>query len=430
MRSLLQGFGSASAPDNVYGTTDPQKQQQLQSPSSNHARTNNIIIVIVAVVAAMALTTLLVTFMYYCHIRRKGRGSAYQRPLKQKPAEYIQPVTKDTVKAASQVFTYKQLQHATNNFSPVNVVGHGGFGSVYRAVLADGRLAAIKQLDRAGKQGEHEFRVEVDMLSRLHSQYLLELHGYCADQDHRLLVYEYMPNGSLQEHLYSDGSSGNPPLLDWGTRLRIALDAARGLEYLHELVSPPIIHRDFKSSNILLDENFNAKVSDFGLAKLGSEKAGGYVSTRVLGTHGYVAPEYALTGHLTTKSDVYSYGVVLLELLTGRVPVDMKRPPGQGVLVSWALPRLTDREKLTEMLDPVLQGQFAIKELIQVAAIAAMCVQPEADYRPLMTDVVQSLVPLVKQRAASKVVSTPNFHHQIVTLKSSSIDSGSSGNGS
>ncbi|KAI5071326.1 hypothetical protein GOP47_0013577 [Adiantum capillus-veneris] len=229
----------------------------------------------------------------------------------------------------------------------------------------NGRQAAIKQLDRSSKQGDHEFRIEVDMLSRLHSPYLVGLLGYCADQDHRLLVYEYMPNGNLQEHLYSNETSGNPPILNWETRMRIALDSAKGLEYLHECVSPPVIHRDFKSSNILLDSNFNAKVFDFGLAKLGSDKVGGMVSARVLGTHGYVAPEYALTGHLTMKSDVYSYGAVLLELLTGRVPVDMKRPPGQGVLVSWALPQLTDRDKLVEMVDPVMEGQFAVKDLIQ-----------------------------------------------------------------
>ncbi|KAK2980315.1 hypothetical protein RJ640_023730 [Escallonia rubra] len=207
------------------------------------------------------------------------------------------------------------------------------------------------------------------------------------------------------------GFSASASKLDWETRLRIALEAAKGLEYLHEHVSPPVIHRDFKSSNILLDKSFHAKVSDFGLAKLGSDKAGGHVSTRVLGTQGYVAPEYALTGHLTTKSDVYSYGVVLLELLTGRVPVDMKRPPGEGVLVSWALPQLTDRDKVVEIMDPALEGQYSMKEVIQVAAIAAMCVQPEADYRPLMADVVQSLVPLVKHhRAISKVGSCSSFH--------------------
>ncbi|KAF6176041.1 hypothetical protein GIB67_000135, partial [Kingdonia uniflora] len=210
--------------------------------------------------------------------------------------------------------------------------------------------------------------------------------------------------------------------LKWETRLKIALEAAKGLEYLHERISPPVIHRDFKSSNILLDDNFHAKVSDFGLAKIGSDKAGGHVSTRVLGTQGYVAPEYALTGHLTTKSDVYSYGVVLLELLTGRVPVDTKRPPGEGVLVSWALPHLTDREKVVEILDPALDGQYSMKDVIQIAAIAAMCVQSEADYRPLMADVVQSLVPLVKHnRLTSKVGSCSSFHASTSTSSTTAI---------
>lgn len=283
------------------------------------------------------------------------------------------------------------------------MVGQGSFGAVYRGLLPDGRKVAVKLMDRPGKQGEEEFDMEVELLSRLRSSYLLGLIGHCSEGGHRLLVYEFMANGCLQEHLYpSGGSSGGISKLDWPTRLRIALEAAKGLEYLHERVNPPVIHRDFKSSNILLDKDFHARVSDFGLAKLGSDRAGGHVSTRVLGTQGYVAPEYALTGHLTTKSDVYSYGVVLLELLTGRVPVDMKRPPGEGVLVNWALPMLTDREKVVQILDPSLEGQYSMKDAVQVAAIAAMCVQPEADYRPLMADVVQSLVPLVKNRSTSK----------------------------
>ncbi|KAH7387183.1 hypothetical protein KP509_16G009800 [Ceratopteris richardii] len=329
------------------------------------------------------------------------------------------------------VFSCKQLLVATDNFNEANVIGRGGFGSVYRGVLADGRVVAVKQLDQGSKQGDLEFQCEVKMLSKLHSPYLLRLIGSCSEQDQRLLVYDYMANGSLQEHLYSKGTSGSPPFLDWETRMRVALDSAKALEYLHEHVNPPVIHRDFKSSNILLDESFNAKVSDFGLAKLGSDKVHGLVSTRVLGTHGYVAPEYAMTGHLTTKSDVYSYGVVLLELLTGRVPVDMNRPPGEGVLVSWALPRLTDRKKLVPMLDPVLEGQYAMKDLVQVAAIAAMCVQPEADYRPLMADVVQSLIPLVKssKNQGVKIVATTDLQHQVVTIHSSSIDSSSSGAG-
>ncbi|CDP15544.1 unnamed protein product [Coffea canephora] len=294
-----------------------------------------------------------------------------------------------------QVFTYKELEIATNKFSAANVIGNGGYGVVYRGILSDGTVAAIKMLHREGKQGERAFRLEVDLLSHLHSPYLVELLGYCADQHHRLLIFEYMPTGTLQQLLHSS----NPQFgrtLNWGIRLRIALDCARALEYLHEYTTPSVIHRDFKCSNILLNQNFRAKVSDFGLAKIGSDKMYGLISTRVLGTTGYLAPEYASTGKLTTKSDVYSYGVVLLELLTGRIPIDTKRPPGEHVLVSWALPRLTNREKVVEMVDPALQGQYSKKDLIQIAAIAAMCVQTEADYRPLMTDVVQSLIPLVK----------------------------------
>lgn len=306
-----------------------------------------------------------------------------------------------------QVFTYKELELATDGFIEGNVIGRGGFGVVFRGILSDGTVAAIKVLRREGRHGEREFRSEVDLLSRLNSMYLVGLLGYCADQHHRMLVFEFMPNGSLQQHLHPN-SGHRSPALNWSTRLRIALDCARGLEFLHEHSVPAVIHRDFKSSNILLDHNYRAKVSDFGMARTGSDRINGQVLTRVLGTTGYLAPEYASTGKLTTKSDVYSYGVVLLELLTGRRPIDLKRPPEEDILVSWALPRLTNREKLKEMVDPTLQGQYSQKDLIQVAAIAAVCVQSEAEYRPLMTDVVQSLIPLVKNQSSASAPTTPS----------------------
>ncbi|GAV61038.1 Pkinase domain-containing protein [Cephalotus follicularis] len=388
-----------------------------------YRRKERTALVAIVVLASVAVASLLVAFSYYCYIRNKlsKRNNALKKGEKHEE-NGLANVQVDTEKGI-QVFTFKQLHYATGGFSKSNVVGHGGFGSVYRGVLPDGRKVAIKLMDRGGMQGEEEFKMEVELLSRLHSPYLLALIGYCSDNHHKLLVYEFMANGGLQEHLYPNSGSNAPSLnLDWETRLRIALEAAKGLEYLHEHVSPPVIHRDFKSSNILLDKRFHAKVSDFGLAKLGSDKAGGHVSTRVLGTQGYVAPEYALTGHLTTKSDVYSYGVVLLELLTGRVPVDMKRPPGEGILVSWALPHLTDREKVVQIMDPALEGQYSMKEVIQVAAIAAMCVQPEADYRPLMADVVQSLLPLVKNhRSTSKAGSSSSLH---ATKSPTSLDLG------
>lgn len=301
----------------------------------------------------------------------------------------------------AQVFTFKELEMATDKFSEAKLIGNGAYGVVYRGVLSDGTVAAIKMLHREGRQGERAFRLEVDLLSRLHCPYTVQLLGYCADQNHRLLVFEYMPNGSLQKHLHPGKNKSKTRSLNWGIRLRIALDCGRALEYLHEHTTPSVIHRNFKCSSILLDQDFRAKLSGFGLAKIGSGKLNGLISTRVLGTTGYLAPEYASTGKLTTKSDVYSYGVILLELLTGRVPIDANRPPGEHVLVSWALPRLTNRDKVEEMVDPSLQGQYLNKDLIQVAAIAAMCVQTEADYRPLMTDVVQSLIPLVKNLSSA-----------------------------
>ncbi|KAK1322063.1 Serine/threonine-protein kinase PBS1 [Acorus calamus] len=376
-------------------------------------------LVVIIVLAAAAVVSLLVAFGYYCYIRNKVSKHLNKLKRNNEALEKARSAVEEeeevgptvVTERGVQVFGFKLLHSATGGFAKVNVVGNGSFGSVYRGVLPEGRKVAVKLMDRAGKQGDEEFKMEVELLTRLRCPHLLGLVGYCSDNGHRLLVYEYMANGGLQEHLYPDGGScGGVSKLDWETRMRIALEAAKGLEYLHEHVTPPVIHRDFKSSNILLDRNFHAKVSDFGLAKLGSDKAGGHVSTRVLGTQGYVAPEYALTGHLTTKSDVYSYGVVLLELLTGRVPVDMKRPSGEGVLVSWALPRLTDRDKVLQIMDPSLVGQYSMKDVVQVAAIAAMCVQPEADYRPLMADVVQSLIPLVKSKSTSKTGSASSFH--------------------
>ncbi|WOL02081.1 putative serine/threonine-protein kinase PBL7 [Canna indica] len=392
-----------------------------------YKREEGVALLVIVVLATLSLASLFVAFSYYCYISSKV--SKHLKSLKEGKSEENEkaapfgsgsssgaggdggkaPVV--VIERGLQVFNYKQLHLATGGFGKGNVVGHGSFGAVYRGVLPDGRKVAVKLMDRPGKQGEEEFKMEVELLTRLHSPYLLILVGHCSDGSHRLLVYEFMANGGLQEHLYpTRGSCGGISKLDWDTRMQIALEAAKGLEYLHEHVSPPVIHRDFKSSNILLDNNFHAKVSDFGLAKLGSDKAGGHVSTRVLGTQGYVAPEYALSGRLTTKSDVYSYGVVLLELLTGRLPVDMDRPPGEVVLVTWALPCLNDRDKVIQIMDPALEGQYSMKDAVQVAAIAAMCVQPEADYRPLMADVVQSLVPLVKNRLSkrSSSCSTPN----------------------
>lgn len=291
---------------------------------------------------------------------------------------------------AAHTFTFRELAAATNNFSPDCFLGEGGFGHVYRGRLqSSGQVVAVKQLDRNGLQGNREFLVEVLMLSLLHHPNLVSLIGYCADGDQRLLVYEFMPLGSLEDHLHD-----LPPdreALDWNTRMKIAAGAARGLEFLHDKANPPVIYRDFKSSNILLGEGFQPKLSDFGLAKLGPTGDKSHVSTRVMGTYGYCAPEYAMTGQLTVKSDVYSFGVVFLELITGRKAIDSTAPPGQQNLVTWARPLFNDRRKFASLADPRLEGHYPMRGLYQALAVASMCIQEQAAARPLIGDVVTAL---------------------------------------
>ncbi|KAH7653058.1 Non-specific serine/threonine protein kinase protein [Dioscorea alata] len=291
---------------------------------------------------------------------------------------------------ATRVFTFSELEAATQNFADECLLGEGGFGRVYKGHLEDSNQdIAVKQLDRNGLQGNREFLVEVLMLSLLHHQNLVNLLGYCADGNQRVLVYEYMPLGSLEDHLLDLPPNKKP--LDWNTRMRIAEGAAKGLEYLHDVANPPVIYRDFKASNILLDKGFNPKLSDFGLAKVGPVGDKSHVSTRVMGTYGYCAPEYALTGQLTTMSDVYSFGVVFLEIITGRRAIDTTRSSGEQNLVEWAEPLFKDKKRFIEMADPLLEGNYPVKGLYQALAVAAMCLQQEASTRPLIGDVVTAL---------------------------------------
>ncbi|KAG8085374.1 hypothetical protein GUJ93_ZPchr0010g10503 [Zizania palustris] len=296
---------------------------------------------------------------------------------------------------AAHTFTFRELAAATKNFRQDCLLGEGGFGRVYKGRLENGQAVAVKQLDRNGLQGNREFLVEVLMLSLLHHDNLVNLIGYCADGDQRLLVYEFMPLGSLEDHLHDIPPDKEP--LDWNTRMKIAAGAAKGLEYLHDKASPPVIYRDFKSSNILLGEGYHPKLSDFGLAKLGPVGDKTHVSTRVMGTYGYCAPEYAMTGQLTVKSDVYSFGVVFLELITGRKAIDNTKPHGEQNLVAWARPLFKDRRKFPKMADPLLQGHFPTRGLYQALAVAAMCLQEQAATRPFVGDVVTALSYLASQ---------------------------------
>ncbi|KAJ4820442.1 Protein kinase superfamily protein [Rhynchospora pubera] len=295
------------------------------------------------------------------------------------------------------VFTIAELQAVTQGFSMSNFIGEGGFGPVYKGYVDEkvkpglkAQPVAVKLLDLDGVQGHKEWLAEVIFLGQLRHPHLVKLIGYCYEDEHRLLVYEYMQRGSLEKHLFKKYFATLP----WLTRLKIALGAAKGLAFLHE-AEQPVIFRDFKTSNILLDSVYEAKLSDFGLAKDGPEGDETHISTRVMGTHGYAAPEYIMTGHLTAKSDVYSYGVVLLEILTGRRAVDKTRPTREQNLVEWARPSLNNSQKLARLMDPSLDGQYSTKAAQKAAAVAYQCLSHNPKSRPQMSAVVEALEPLL-----------------------------------
>ncbi|XP_010468471.1 PREDICTED: serine/threonine-protein kinase At3g07070-like [Camelina sativa] len=326
----------------------------------------------------------------------ENEGSSMPAPYKQpnSPKRTIKEVVANNANVPSNnmgahIFSFRELATATKNFRQECLIGEGGFGRVYKGKLESGQVVAVKQLDRNGLQGQREFLVEVLMLSLLHHSNLVNLIGYCADGDQRLLVYEYMPLGSLEDHLLDLEPEQKP--LDWNTRIKIALGAAKGLEYLHDEADPPVIYRDLKSSNILLDQEYIARLSDFGLAKLGPVGDTLHVSSRVMGTYGYCAPEYQRTGHLTVKSDVYSFGVVLLELISGRRVIDTMRPSHEQNLVTWAQPIFRDPTRFSHLADPLLRGDYPEKSFNQAVAVAAMCLNEEPTVRPLMSDIVTAL---------------------------------------
>ncbi|OIW05779.1 hypothetical protein TanjilG_23565 [Lupinus angustifolius] len=297
----------------------------------------------------------------------------------------------------AQTFSFDELAAATGNFRSDCFLGEGGFGKVYRGQLEKiNQVVAIKQLDPHGVQGIREFVVEVLTLSLADHPNLVKLIGFCAEGEQRLLVYEYMPLGSLESHLL-DLLPGRKPL-DWNTRMKIAAGAASGLEYLHNKMKTPVIYRDLKCSNILLGEGYHPKLSDFGLAIVGPSGDKTHVSTRVMGTYGYCAPDYAMTGKLTFKSDIYSFGVVLLELITGRKAIDPTKSHKEKNLVAWARPLFKDRKKFPQMVDPLLEGQYPARGLYQALAITAMCVQEQPNMQPAIGDVVTALNYVTSQK--------------------------------
>ncbi|XP_010524133.1 PREDICTED: PTI1-like tyrosine-protein kinase 3 isoform X2 [Tarenaya hassleriana] len=326
--------------------------------------------------------------------RHHNDGYARKPPAPVKPDVLKEPPPIDVPK-----LSLDELKEKTDNFGSKALIGEGSYGRVYYANLDDAKAVAVKKLDNSAEpESNVEFLTQISRVSKLKHENCVQLLGYCVEGNNRVLVYEFATMGSLHDILHGrKGVQGAQPgpTLEWMQRVRIAVDAARGLEYLHEKVQPPIIHRDIRSSNVLLFEDFKAKIADFNLSNQAPDMAARLHSTRVLGTFGYHAPEYAMTGQLTQKSDVYSFGVVLLELLTGRKPVDHTMPRGQQSLVTWATPRLSE-DKVKQCVDPKLQGNYPPKAVSKLAAVAALCVQYEAEFRPNMSIVVKALQPLLR----------------------------------
>ncbi|XP_008780759.2 probable serine/threonine-protein kinase PBL3 [Phoenix dactylifera] len=326
-------------------------------------------------------------------------------------------------------FTFNDLKNATRNFRLDSLLGEGGFGYVYKGWIDEqsltasrpgaGMVVAVKKLKQEGFQGHKEWLTEVNYLGQLHHPNLVKLIGYCSEGDNRLLAYEFMSKGSLENHLFRRGAQPLP----WATRIKVAIGAARGLSFLHDAESQ-VIYRDVKASNILLDSEFNAKLSDFGLAKAGPTGDRTHVSTQVMGTHGYAAPEYIATGRLSAKADVYSFGVVLLELLSGRRALDKTRVGIEQSLADWAKPYLGDKRKIYRIMDSRLEGRYPKKGAQGVATLALQCICREAKLRPRMSAVLAMLEQLHdpkntavvqpqtdRWKASSTIPRSPIKHH-------------------
>ncbi|KAI5602292.1 hypothetical protein BDE02_01G146400 [Populus trichocarpa] len=313
-----------------------------------------------------------------------------------KPVVVKKPVT-TPINVTS--YSVADLQMATGSFSVDHLLGEGLFGRVYRAEFDDGKVVAVKKLDSATLPSDmsDDFTEIVASISLLHHPNVTELVGYCSEHGQHLLVYEFHKNGSLHDFLHLSDEYSKP--LIWNSRVKIALGTARALEYLHEVCSPSIVHKNIKSANILLDTELNPHLSDSGLASCLPH------ADQVLNQNagsGYGAPEVAMSGHYTLKSDVYSFGAVMLELLTGRKPFDSSRPRSEQSLVRWATPQLHDIDALSKMVDPELKGLYPVKSLSRFADVIALCVQPEPEFRPPMSEVVQALVRLVQRANMSK----------------------------
>ncbi|KAI5056384.1 hypothetical protein GOP47_0028202 [Adiantum capillus-veneris] len=366
--------------------------------SSNKAKEKTRLPNAIPIAVAVLVTLIALASMMVCY-RCKRRNADEKRPTKQPLG--VRDSTRVGSEDTSFALSLRTLQMATDNFSAEFYLGRGGFGSVYKGRLDDGTLVAVKRMETGvmTSQGQREFQSEVNVLTKLRHRHIVAILGYCIEGDEKALVYEYMPAGTLSQHLFGWSRGGLSPL-SWKSRLSIVLDVARGLEYLHGLAQSRFIHRDLKPSNILLDENLRAKISDFGLMRLVPEGEQQSVQTLVAGTIGYLAPEYANTGHITTKGDVFSFGVVIMELITGQPAVDKSQPGGGSHLMLWFRRVIKRKDKLLEALDPSMAIDCDDDETVQgicmVAELAGHCTNNEASSRPDMGHAVNLLAPLVK----------------------------------
>ncbi|KDP24176.1 hypothetical protein JCGZ_25833 [Jatropha curcas] len=402
----------------------PTSSQESSSGGKKFLTSKRVVWISIAGVLLFVILALgLVLFMPRCSRRRKEAGRIFKQHQvgvwkgnRENPRDNrsLVPSTNETENEVNAVkpptkaqnplisarsFTIASLQQYTNSFSQENLIGGGMLGNVYRAELPDGKLLAVKKLDkRASTQKDDEFIELVNNVDRIRHANVVELMGYCAEHGQRLLIYEYCSNGTLQDLLHSDDELKRN--LSWNTRIRMALGAARALEYLHEICRPPVVHRNFKSANILLDDDLSVHVSDCGLAPLISSGAVSQLSGHLLTAYGYGAPEFE-NGIYTAQSDVYSFGVVMLELLTGRKSHDRTRNRGEQFLVRWAVPQLHDIDALSRMVDPSLHGQYPAKSLSHFADIISRCLQTEPEFRPLMSEVVQDLTDMIRRERPS-----------------------------
>ncbi|WMV13945.1 hypothetical protein MTR67_007330 [Solanum verrucosum] len=326
-----------------------------------------------------------------------------------KPGNFVYPDSQISQHPNLRIFSFSELKAATRKFSNDTVLGEGGFGKVYKGYLAEslssksGRtVIAVKQLSSERFQ---EWQSEVSILGRLSHPNLIKLLGYCQEDKKLLLVYEFMPKGSLNNHLF--GRHSVALSLTWNVRVQIMIGAARGLAFLHAS-EKQVIYRDFKASNILLDGSYNAKIADFGIAKQGISASQSHVTTQILGTYGYAAPEYIATGFLYLKSDVYAFGVFLVEMLTGLRVIDLNRPSNQHNLIDWIKPHLSDRRKLKDRIDSRLGGKYPSRAAVQIAQLALSCLGNEPKSRPSMKEIVEKLEQIEVTNERSKDHASPS----------------------